>query len=59
MGRNDAVKFERNFMAPSRNFVGKNLRGALRNSAPKKQENKDLCGQAQNPPAKLKNLIVR
>jgi hypothetical protein len=25
-------------MAPSRNFVGKNLRGALRNSAPKKQE---------------------
>ena len=25
-------------MAPPRNFAGKNLRGALQNSAPKKQE---------------------
>ena len=40
MGGNDAVKFERNFMAPLRNYAGKNLREALRNSAPKKQETK-------------------
>ena len=40
MGRNDPVKFERNFMVAVRNFVGKNLRKALRNSAPKKQETK-------------------
>jgi len=33
-------------MAPPRNFAGKNFRKALRNFAPKKQENKNLCGQA-------------
>jgi len=32
-------------MVAVRNFVGKNLRKALRNSVPKKQENKNLCEQ--------------
>jgi len=38
VGGNDAVKFERNFMVAARNSAGKNLSGALRNSASKKQE---------------------
>ena len=46
-------------MASLRNFADKNLRGVSRNFAPKKQENKNLCGQAQNLPAKLKNLVAR
>jgi len=33
-------------MVAARNSAGKNLRKALRNFAPKKQENKNLCGQA-------------